>query len=291
MAALHKPAIKNLAISGMRFLLLAGLLLGGGCQSLRPTASPAPLAVKVRFLITFDDGPSIRTDYNPTLAILEQLARNDVQNGIKGIFFVQTRNSNGGGTEAGKDIMRFAYAQGHVLGLHSAEPAGHVKHVRMGSAQLNQSLSNGMDDIRQITGSNPEFVRPPGFLFDAETQELYRNLGVKMLLSDVNARDGVIHVFNVSLRRRSHIRSELNRVYAEGGLRQLPVVRGVVPVVVTFHDVNTYTAWHFTEYLHILMEQAVDVGLPLAAKPFFDQTAEMVEAARYRAVPPLITAK
>ncbi|HSS46039.1 MAG TPA: polysaccharide deacetylase family protein [Burkholderiales bacterium] len=245
----------------------------------------------MRFLITFDDGPSIRTDYNPTLAILEQLARNDVQNGIKGIFFVQTRNRNGGGTEAGKDIMRFTYAQGHVLGLHSAEPAGHVKHVRMGNEQLNQSLSNGIDDIRHITGSNPEFVRPPGFLFDAETQELYRSLGLKMLLSDVNARDGVIHVFNVSLRRRSHIRSELNRVYEAVVLRRLPVVHGVVPVMVTFHDVNTYTAWHFTEYLHILVEQAVNVGLPLAAKPFFDQTGEIVEAARYRAVPPLITAK
>lgn len=286
----HKPKSKNFAISGMRLLLLTGLVLGG-CQPLHPAASLAPSAVKVRFLLTFDDGPSIRTDYNPTLAILEQLARNDVQNGIKGIFFVQTRNSNGGGSEDGKTVMRFTSAQGHVLGLHSAEPAGHVKHVGMEIERLHESLGNGIDDIRQITGSNPEFLRPPGSLFNAETQELYRELGLKMLLSDINAHDGVIHVFNVSLRRRSHMRSELSRVYEEEGLHRLPVVHGVIPLVVTFHDVNTYTAWHFTEYLHILVEQAVDVGLPLAAKPFFDQTGEIIEAARYRAVLPLITAK
>jgi peptidoglycan/xylan/chitin deacetylase (PgdA/CDA1 family) len=239
----------------------------------------------VRFLLTFDDGPSIRTDYNPTLSILDQLAHNDVQDGIKAIFFVQTRNHNGGGSAMGKNIMRLTHAQGQVLGLHSAEPAGHVRHVGMAAEQLKQSLKNGAGDVRQITGKDPEFVRPPGFLFDAKTQQVYQDAGLKMLLSDVKARDGVIHVFNVSLRRRSHIRSELEQVGEELRHNQLPVVHGVVPIVVTFHDVNTYTAWHLTEYLHILVEEAAHAGLHTADKPFFNDSLELVEAARRRAAP------
>jgi len=35
--------------------------------------------VKIRFLLTFDDGPSISTDDNPTLSILEQLAVNELE--------------------------------------------------------------------------------------------------------------------------------------------------------------------------------------------------------------------
>ena len=270
---------------GILIISLFGLL--GSCRSWSPPAPPVPLAVKIRFLLTFDDGPSVRTDYNPTLSVLGQLSANDVQNGVKGIFFVQTRNSNGGGSEAGKNIMRQTYAQGHVLGLHSAEPSGHVRHTHMERAQLNQSLTNGKLDIKRITGSNPEFVRPPDWAFDAVTQELYQANGLKMLLSDVKARDGVIHVFNVSLRRRSHIRSELREVYEAISRYQLPQVHDVVPVIVSFHDVNTFTASHLSEYLHILVEEAANAGLPLAEKPFFDTTPELVEAARYRAILPV----
>jgi peptidoglycan/xylan/chitin deacetylase (PgdA/CDA1 family) len=252
-----------------------------GCQS----TPPAPLAQEVRFLLTFDDGPSAHTDDNSTLSVLEQLSENDVQKGIKGIFFVQTRNRNGGGTEIGKDVMRLTHSEGHMLGLHSADPSGHVGHTRMSLYRLNQSLVDGKSDIRHITGSNPEFVRPPGWVYNQETQELYRNQGLRMLLADVKARDGVIHVFNFSLRRRSHIRSELEEVRAAISEHQLPQVHGVVPVIVGFHDVNTFTASHFPEYLHILIEEAAKAGLKLAKKPFFDNTGELVNAARYRSTP------
>lgn len=260
-----------------------------GCQSLplSDEPAPAPLPVKIRFLLTFDDGPSIRPEKNPTLSILEQLAVNDIQPGIKAIFFVQTRNANGGGTEAGKAIMRRVHGDGHVLGLHSASPRGHVGHTRMSRDELNQSLQDGVADLRSITGRDPEFVRPPFWAFTALTRDLYAANRLNMLLSDVKANDGVIHLFNVSFRRRGHIYSELSVVRAAIERNELVQAGCCVPVVVTFHDVNTFTANHFSEYLQILMEEALNAGLLPDDKPFYDTSANVEWTAAQRTLPPV----
>ena len=41
-----------------------------------------------------------------------------------------------------------------------------------------------------------------------------------------------------------------------------------------------------TEYLHILVEEARDVGLPLADKPFYDNAVDIIAVASLRAIPP-----
>jgi peptidoglycan/xylan/chitin deacetylase (PgdA/CDA1 family) len=277
----------------LRGVVVTMLCLLSGCQSLLRTEqpAPAPLPVNIRFLLTFDDGPSILAPQNPTLSILAQLADNDIQPGIKAIFFVQTRNANGGGTEIGKAIMRRAYSAGHVLGLHSASPRGHVGHIRMSSDELNQSLQDGIADIRGITGHDPEFVRPPFWAFTPRTQSLYAANHLNMLLSDVKANDGVIHVFKFSLRRRSHMHSELSAVHAAIERGELKPVGCCVPVVVTFHDVNTFTARHFHEYLHILMEEAARVGLQPASIPFYDARLDVESVALLRTQPVSVAAR
>ena len=85
---MHEGASLRAAV----FMLLGVLT---GCQSLSASEKAASVtpSAKIRFLLTFDDGPSIQADDNPTLSILEQLAVNDVQPGIKAVFFVQTRNA------------------------------------------------------------------------------------------------------------------------------------------------------------------------------------------------------
>src|SRR3989344_1904402 len=266
-------------------VVLLGVLTG--CQSMSTAGEmfPAPLPVKIRFLLTFDDGPSIQADDNPTLSILDQLAVNDVQPGIKAVFFVQTRNANGGGTEFGKAIMRQTYAAGHILGLHSASPRGHVAHIWMSGNELNQSLQDGIADIHDITGHDPSLVRPTFWAFTDQTRRIYEANHLNMLLSDVKAHDGVIRVFNVSFRRRGHFHSELRAVrlaIERGELRQTDCY---VPVVVAFHDVNTFTAGKFTEYLHILLEEAVKVGLQPAEKPFYDAAQDVERVALLRTQP------
>jgi hypothetical protein len=103
-----------------------------------------------------------------------------------------------------------------------------------------------------------------------------------MLLTDISARDGKIWGWHISLRRRSHFRSKLAEVRKAIEQDRLPIVDGVVPVVVTFHDTNDFTASHMQDYLDILVEESRHVGLPLADKPFYDDAATLERVARLR---------
>lgn len=268
-------------------LLLAAIccLLVAGCASRSLDAPPdsALLAHPVRFVLTFDDGPSLWQPYNPTTAILDQLAQNDIQPGIKALFFVQTRNHDGGGTPAGRALLRRIHTAGHVLGLHSGSERGHKSHRRMATAELDRSLSDGITDIRQIAGSAPALLRPPFWAYDERTQAAYRRAALNMLLTDISARDGKIYGWIASARRRWHFRAKLAEVRESVREHKLPVVQGVVPVIVAFHDTNIFTARHMGEYLAILVQESARVGLPLAAKPFYDDTAQIAEAALRRA--------
>lgn len=58
----------------------------------------------------------------------------------------------------------------------------------------------------------------------------------------------------------------------------------MIPVVVTFHDINRYTARHMQEYLQILMDSARVNGLKTAAEPFYTDTAQVERAAIARTV-------
>ncbi|HKU47661.1 MAG TPA: polysaccharide deacetylase family protein, partial [Burkholderiales bacterium] len=62
------------------FLAAAALAALAACAGVE--TPPAP----VRFLLTFDDGPA-----PSTAQVLQTLAANPVQPGIKAVFFVQTR--------------------------------------------------------------------------------------------------------------------------------------------------------------------------------------------------------
>jgi len=261
------------------------LLLLCGCAgpSLDEARALPPNAYPARFLLTFDDGPSTREPYNPTRAILDALARNPVQPGIKAVFFVQTRDPRAGGSAAGRALMRREHAEGHVLGVHSGSPRGHIDHCLMPDAELERTLANAKRDIAAIAGRPPDLVRPPFWDYDARTLAAYRRLGLRMLLTDVSANDGVIYVFDVSFRRRSHIRDALAGLREKIAAGVLPVVGGAIPLVVAFHDINTFTAHHMDEYLRILTEEAADVGLVLAPRPFYDGAAAIERAARVRA--------
>ena len=153
----------------------------------------------------------------------------------------------------------------------------------MPDAELERTLANAKRDIAAIAGRPPDLVRPPFWDYDARTLAAYRRLGLRMLLTDVSANDGVIYVFDVSFRRRSHIRDALAGLREKIAAGGLPVVGGAIPLVVAFHDTNTFTAHHMVEYLRILTEEAADVGLVLAPKPFYDDAAAIERVARVRA--------
>jgi peptidoglycan/xylan/chitin deacetylase (PgdA/CDA1 family) len=237
----------------------------------------------IRFLLTFDDGPSASSFWNPSMTVLDSLASNPVQPNIKAVFFVQTRASRAGGSEIGHQVMRREQAEGQILGFHTATP-GHSNHRSLDDVELEQSLSNGIADIAAITGTPPTLVRPPFWNYDKRTFAAYQRHGLQVLLTDLSANDGKIWGFNASPRRRANMLRQLSVVRERIALGELPTVDGVIPVVVTFHDLNRYTARHAREYLQILIDSANTTGLKLAQKPFYDDKAELQRAAMARTV-------
>jgi peptidoglycan/xylan/chitin deacetylase (PgdA/CDA1 family) len=239
--------------------------------------------VRNRFLLTFDDGPHANTDM-----VLGELASNRVQRDIKAVFFVQTRNSGGGGSRKGRAMLEKEHAAGHVLGLHTGTVRGHISHTSMSSKDLARSLADGMADIRSITGERPSLVRPPYWWFNVATVAEYERHGLRMMLSDVKAYDGIncgFHLFS-----RWSFRAQMRRVHRRLQDCEIPSVGGVVPIVVTFHDTNRYTAGHLNGYLELLLEEASRGGLCPDDKPYYDEAPEMLMAALQRAVHPLRTA-
>jgi peptidoglycan/xylan/chitin deacetylase (PgdA/CDA1 family) len=261
-------------------LLALTCFLAGNCRAEDKLAvTPAP----IRFLLSFDDGPSGDHYNNSTEQVLDALAHNGVQPGIKVIFFVQTRAARGGGTEIGKKLLHREQDEGHLLGFHTATK-GHSNHRFLSEDEFEHSLQNGVADISEITGSAPKLVRPPFWNYDERTLTAYEKHGMHILLTDLNANDGKIWGINFSLSKHRNMLKQLTELREQWLAGSLPVVDGNTPIVVTFHDVNTYTANHIEVYLDILLEVAKELDMPTADKPFYDQRADLEKAALARTV-------
>ncbi|MNF67964.1 Polysaccharide deacetylase [compost metagenome] len=237
----------------------------------------------IRFLLTFDDGPSASSFWNPTMTILDSLATNPVQPNLKAVFFVQTGAPRAGDSDIGREVMRREHADGQILGFHTATH-WHTNHRSLSPEELEQSLTKGSADIAAITGTPPTLVRPPFWNYDKRVFAAYQKHGMHVLLTDLSANDGKIWGFNASPRRRSSMLRQMSEVRERIAMGELPTVDGVIPVVVTFHDLNRYTARHAREYLQILLDSAQATGVKTAQKPFYDDQAELQRAAMARTV-------
>lgn len=235
----------------------------------------------IRFLLTFDDGPSASSFWNPTETVLDSLAVNPLQPDIKAVFFVQTRATRAGNSEIGRAVMHRERDAGHILAFHTATPS-HTNHRSLDAQELQQALTDGCADIAAISGAPPTLVRPPFWSYDKRTFAAYQQHGLHVLLTDLSANDGKIWGFNASPRRRSHMLRSMSEVRERIARGELPVVDGVIPVVVTFHDLNRYTARHTREYLQILLDSAQATGVRTAGQPFYDDTAALQRAAMAR---------
>ncbi|MPQ67166.1 MULTISPECIES: polysaccharide deacetylase family protein [Pseudomonas] len=237
----------------------------------------------IRFLLSFDDGPNASSFWNPTASVLDDLAHNPIQPGIKAIFFVQTRATRAGNSDIGRALMRREHAEGHILGFHTATPS-HTNHRSLSPEELEQSLNNGIADITAITGAPPTILRPPFWNYDKRTFAAYQQHGLHVLLTDLSANDGKVWGITASPQRRANLLKHLAEVREQIARGEMPVVDGVIPVVVTFHDLNRYTARHMQEYLQILMDCARDTGVRTAEQPFYTDSSTLLRAIMARTV-------
>ena len=255
--------------------LLVVLVVANGQTHAEPALAP------IRFLLTFDDGPSGAKKNNATKRVLDVLDQNAVQPNIKAIFFIQTRAIGGGGTDAGRELLQREQADGHLLAFHTSTPR-HANHRFLLPEEFELSLQNGIDDLMRVSGVKPQLVRPPFWSYDAHTLQSYHRYGLQMLLTDLSANDGVIYGVNWSFRKHSNLLKQLRLARASWLSGELPVVDGVTPIVVTFHDVNSYTSRTLEVYLKILLQVAQELEMPVATKHFYDNRSELEKAALAR---------
>ncbi len=261
------------------FQILLGALLTLICAAAGADAGGVAHPVApIRFLLSFDDGPSAARFDNPTEKILDTLERNATQAGIKAIFFTQTRAVNGGATEIGRALLQREHEAGHLLAFHTATPR-HWNHRNLTEQELDTSLELGIADLTSITGAPPKLVRPPYWNYDARTLATYHRHGMQMLLTDLSANDGKIYGVNFSLSKRRNMRKMLLGLRERWRAGAMPAVDGSTPIVVTFHDINSYTARTIEVYLEILLDVARELDMPTAAKPFYDERGELERAA------------
>ncbi|MEG8236118.1 polysaccharide deacetylase family protein [Pseudomonas orientalis] len=271
------------AIAVFALALSLGGCIGSPIALTPQTEQRLQARAPIRFLLTFDDGPSASGYNNPSRSVVADLAHNPILAGIKAVFFVQTEAARSGGSARGRKTLVREYAAGHVLAFHTAT-AFHTNHRWLNDAELERTLTQGAADIAAITGTPPLLVRPPFWNYDRRTFAAYRRHGMQVLLTDLSANDGKIWGFNGSPRRRANLYRQLSVVRERIAAGELPTVDGVIPVVVTFHDINRYTARHLQEYLQILMDSARINGLKTAAEPFYTDTATLQRAALARTV-------
>ena len=176
----------------------------------------------IRFLLTFDDGPSASSFWNPTETVLDSLAINPVQPGIKAVFFVQTRAPRAGASDIGRAVMHRERDAGHILAFHTATPS-HTNHRSLDDQELEQALNEGCADIAAITGAPPTLLRPPFWSYDKRTFAAYQQHGLHVLLTDLSANDGKIWGFNASPRRRAHMLRSMSEVRERIARGELPV--------------------------------------------------------------------
>ncbi len=238
----------------------------------------------IRLLLTFDDGPSTRTSSSPTDQILNVLAHNSVQEGIKAVFFSQTRLYDIHSGALTRKLLQREAEEGHVLGVHSGTLKHHSDHRGLDNLELEGFLTDTKVILQEITGITPLLVRPPYWAFNDRTQRAYAAFDLHMLLTDVSVSDGKSWGYRANPRRRSVLREQMHAVHKRIAAGQIPIVDGLLPVIVTFHDTNTWTAKHMEEYLELLVSSAIEAGIVLDSQPFYTDRDQLEQAGLQRSL-------
>lgn len=163
---------------------------GGRSAAVRPSDSPpstapsstAPLstpqpstqspsaAQPLQVALTFDDGPH----QTCTPALLDGLK----QRGVKATFFLMGENI------AGKEaLVQRMQEEGHLIGNHSYR---HIQMTKEGAEQACAEIEQTEEIIRSITGSRPEYLRPP---YGAWNEQLECRVNLTTVLWNVDSLD------------------------------------------------------------------------------------------------------
>ena len=138
---------------------------------------------KPKIAITFDDGPS--AVYTPRL--LDGLK----ERGVKATFFLIGQNIE---KEGGSEIVKRMYEEGHLIGNHTYH---HVEITKVSNDEAYQELMLTNEAIKNITGEEVQFMRPPFGLWQKELEKKIHVLPVMWSIDPLDwATENVDEIVN-----------------------------------------------------------------------------------------------
>lgn len=132
--------------------------------------SDSPYKDVKRIALTFDDGPHIYT----TPRLLDGLR----ERGIKATFFVIGKSADNN-----REIIKTMYDDGHLIGNHTNT---HCNLAGMSCTEAKNEINLANNVIKDITGSNTDYIRPP---FGECGKELDSELNMFKVMWDIDPRD------------------------------------------------------------------------------------------------------
>lgn len=204
----------------------------------------------VTVVLTFDDGPHALSDMdrNYTAQALRTLSANGVQNDTKAVFFIQTHVPHRGGSRVGRQIIRDIWAAGHMVGIHTGSTEDHVRHTeRAAQGKLREDLERAVQYLNEL-GISSVYVRPVGGALNDEVRRIYRALGLRSLLWDIDSKDSHRGVRRPDI--TAHLRRRIREVAAAG--------QG--EAIVLFHELDSDTRGNIEHYMATMQSSLSGAG-------------------------------
>ncbi|KAI9151518.1 Chitin deacetylase [Paramyrothecium foliicola] len=125
--------------------------------------------------LTFDDDPFVYT--NQTLDLLAEA-------GIRATFFVN--GNTWGDIDEYHDIIRRMKANGHQIASHTYD---HSDLLTLNDAEIIETMRLLEEELIDIIGAYPTYMRPPAFQYDNSTLKLLGALGYHVIDADLDTYD------------------------------------------------------------------------------------------------------
>ena len=246
----------------------------------RSAKASIKVCVGVEFLLTFDDGPSLKQTPK-ILDILENPGKAIPDKNIKAVFFIKKDNARfvGENEENYLEILHRMNSSGHVFGFHDygSEIAWNHKgtdHISRLSHDASPNLQDAIRSFNMYMSNHelqiPDYVRPPLWKHNQSVLNVYDEFDLNMILTDIRSRDGGNPAGNILIWRRyikmSLWKKAVNRIHS-----------GVGEIVVTFHDTNKTTADNLRNYLSLLRTGALRAGVAPCGIRFVNETSRVKE--------------
>lgn len=201
-------------------------------QKTKGTAQPP---AQIVFALTFDDGPHVAElgkGTNQTEKVLDVLK----SRGIKAGFFIQTGVSFRGAASVGKALVKRMHKEGHTIAIHTGGKQDHELHTNAQKAgRLESELRDAKKYLKDQTGEDTTFVRPPTGLTNKAVLDTYAKSGLTNLLWDIDGDNGKSLPLPTLQKR---LMSEMKNVHARGWTPSTPVSK----IVVLYHDIQKNTS-------------------------------------------------